>query len=275
MSSELFDFQPGNSALVVSCPHTGTHVPPAIFNRMSDAGRSLIDTDWHVDKLYDFLPEFDASFLVSRLSRYVADLNRDPEGHALYPGRFETAMCPVVTFAGDAIYQRDEELNDAEIAERQIRYWQPYHAKLVEVLAATKARHGFALLLDAHSILSRVPSLFEGRLPELNLGTDNGKSCTPEIERAASDSLQHLRKFSFVANGRFKGGYITRHYGNPGKHVHALQLEIAFRAYLEEDNFTVFESNRAKPLKSHLRGFVEAIVNAGQVIYQPAKKRGS
>lgn len=275
MNSELFDFQPGNSTLVVSCPHPGTYIPEAIFNRLSDTGRKLIDTDWHVDKLYDFLPEFDATFIRANISRYVADLNRDPEGHALYPGRFETAMCPVVTFVGDAIYQRGEAPSTTEIAERHAHYWQPYHTKLSEVLARTKARHGYALLLDAHSIISHVPSLFEGRLPELNLGTDDGKSCAPEIERAASDSLQHLRKFSFVANGRFKGGYITRHYGSPTKHIHALQLEIAFRAYLDEENFTVFESNRAALLKSHLRRFVEAIVNAGQAIYQPVKKSRS
>lgn len=275
MSSELFHYRPGSSALVVSCPHPGTFVPDAILNRMSDAGRNLIDTDWHVDKLYDFLPEFDASFLVSKLSRYVADLNRDPEGHALYPGRFETAMCPVVTFAGDSIYQRDEVPSTIEIAERHAHYWQPYHTKLAEVLAATKAQHGYALLLDAHSIISHVPSLFEGRLPDLNLGTDDGKSCAPEIEQIASDALKRQSKFSFVANGRFKGGYITRHYGNPKKHIHALQLEIAFRAYLDEKNFTVFESSQAAPLKSHLRRLVEAIVNAGQALYQPVRKSES
>jgi N-formylglutamate deformylase len=275
MSSELFHFQPGNSALVVSCPHPGTFVPDAILNRMSDAGRRLIDTDWHVDKLYDFLPEFDATFIRANVSRYVADLNRDPEGHALYPGRFETAMCPVVTFAGEAIYRRGEELSNAEIAERHVRYWQPYHAKLVEALAATKARHGFALLLDAHSILSRVPSLFEGSLPDLNLGTADGKSCVPAIERAAADALQRQSKFSFVANGRFKGGYITRHYGNPAKHVHALQLEISFCAYLNEENFTTFDKSRAEPLRNHLRQFVGEIVKAAHSLYPSTEKRRS
>ncbi len=275
MSSELFRFQPGNSALVVSCPHPGTYVPEAIFNRMSDTGRKLIDTDWHVDKLYDFLPEFDATFIVSKLSRYVADLNRDPEGHALYPGRFETAMCPVVTFAGEAIYQHCELPDNSEIADRKLQYWQPYHTKLAEVLAATKAKHGYALLLDAHSILSRVPSLFEGLLPDLNLGTDDGKSCAPEIELAATDILQRQRKFSFVANGRFKGGYITRQYGSPKKHIHALQLEITFRSYLDEDNFTVFEGKRAAPLKIYLRKFIDAIMNTAQALYQPEKRSGS
>lgn len=270
MTTELYQFLPGKGALVVSCPHPGTYVPEAILDRMTDAGRALIDTDWHVDKLYDFLPEFDATFIRANVSRYVADLNRDPEGQALYPGRFETAMCPVVTFAGEAIYRERKELECTEITERQERYWRPYHAKLADALAEARSRHGYALLLDAHSILSHVPSLFEGRLPDLNLGTMDGKSCAPSIERAAAEALQRNSKFNFVSNGRFKGGYITRHYGNPAKQVHALQLEISFRAYLDEDNFTVFDSRRAEPLRNHLRHFVGELIKAGQALYQPA-----
>lgn len=270
MTAELYQFRAGNGALVVSCPHPGTHVPAAILERMTEAGRALTDTDWHVDRLYDFLPEFDATLIRANVSRYVADLNRNPEGHALYPGRFETAMCPVVTFAGEAIYRQRKELECAEIAERQARYWQPYHAKLADAVAETKSRHGYALLLDAHSILSHVPSLFKGRLPDLNLGTVDGKSCAPSIEHAAAEALQCAPKFSFVTNGRFKGGYITRHYGNPAKQVHALQLEISFRAYLDEDNFTVFDSGRAEPLRNHLRHFIGELIKAGQALYQPA-----
>lgn len=270
MTTELYQFRSGKGALVVSCPHPGTDVPDIILNRMTNEGRNLTDTDWHVDRLYDFLSEFDATFIRANLSRYVVDLNRDPEGHALYPGQFETAMCPATTFTGEAIYRPGQELRDSEISGRRAHFWQPYHAKLVEVLAETKARHGHAVLLDAHSILSRVPSLFEGQLPHLNLGTADGKSCAPAVERAAAEALQSDSRFSFVTNGRFKGGYITRHYGNPGRHVHALQLEISCRAYLDEENVKVFNNSRAEPLRSHLRQFVGHLMQVAQALYQSA-----
>ncbi len=267
MSGELYRFRQGASSLVVSCPHAGTAVPDAIAARMTEAGLSLVDTDWNVDRLYDFLPEFDATFIATNLSRYVADLNRNPESAPLYPGRFETGMCPTTTFAGDAIYQSGAEPSAAEIAMRREHYWQPYHAKLSEALAATKKRHGFALLLDAHSILSRVPKLFKGQLPDLNLGTADGKSCAADIQAVAVKALGHSQ-FSFVANGRFKGGYITRHYGNPAQHIHAMQLEISICAYGDENNPSHFEPKRAEPLQKVLRGFVGALIEH-QVLARP------
>jgi len=266
--TEPFRFKPGGSPLVVSFPHPGTFVPEAILARMSDTGRRLIDTDWHVDRLYNFLGEFDATSIVSNLSRYVADLNRDPNGHALYPGRFETAMCPIVTFGGEAIYGALERPDEAEVAERVREYWQPYHAKLKEAVAETRMKHGYAVLLDAHSILSEVPSLFDGHLPHLNLGTADGKSCAPEIAHAAAAALQQEPKFSFVANGRFKGGYITRQYGDPEKNVHALQLEISMRAYLNEKTYTTFDDRRAAPLRAVLRTFIGETVNAARAHYK-------
>ena len=264
--NEIFDLRVGKSALVVSCPHPGTDVPPAILKRMTDEGRRLTDTDWHVDRLYDFLGEFDATFIRARLSRYVVDLNRDPEGHALYPARFETAMSPATTFVGTAIYKSGQELRDSEIPDRRARFWQPYHAKLTELIAETKASHGYAVLLDAHSISSRVPSLFEGELPHLNLGTVDGRSCAPTIEAASADALKSDSRFSFVANGRFKGGYITRHYGNPAKRVHALQLEISCRAYLDEANVESFDAKRAQPLRNHLRQFVGRLIESAKAL---------
>jgi N-formylglutamate deformylase len=258
MSEELFCFRQGAGPLVVSCPHAGTIVPDAIAARMTEAGRSLSDTDWNVDKLYDFLPEFDATFIAANPSRYVADLNRDPKSTPLYPGRFETAMCPAITFAGDPIYQSGKELTAVEIAERHAHYWQPYHTKLTEILVATKKRHGFALLLDAHSILSQVPKLFEGRLPDLNLGTADGKSCSAGIQTVAVGALNRSQ-FSFVTNGRFKGGFITRHYGNPAGHVHAMQLEISICTYGNENDPSVYEPERAGPLRKVLRGFISAL----------------
>jgi N-formylglutamate deformylase len=259
MSGELYRFRQGAGPLVVSCPHAATVMPDAIANRMTKAGLSLPDTDWNVDRLYDFLPEFDATFIGSNLSRYVADLNRDPASAPLYPGRFETGMCPVTTFAGEAIYQVSKELSAAEIVERHEHYWQPYHSELSKVLVAIKKRHGFALLLDAHSILSRLPKLFEGRLPDLNLGTADGKSCAPNIQAIAEKVLSHSQ-FSLVTNGRFKGGYITRHYGNLAQHVHAMQLEISICAYADENNPSVYEPERAAPLQKILRGLIGALL---------------
>jgi N-formylglutamate deformylase len=258
MSEALFRFRQGAGPLVVSCPHAGTTIPDAIRARMTKARLDLPDTDWNVDRLYDFLPN-DVTFIVANFSRYVVDLNRDPDSAPLYPGRFETGMCPATTFAGEAIYQPGKELSTAEIAERRARYWQPYHAQLARALAATKARHGFALLLDAHSILSRVPKLFEGRLPDLNLGTADGKSCAGEIQAIAEKALSHSQ-FSFIANGRFKGGYITRHYGNPVQNIHAMQLEISICAYGDENNPSHFEPKRAEPLQKILRGLIGVLV---------------
>lgn len=254
--TDIFDLYMRKSALVVSCPHPGTDVPPEIRERMTEEGLKLTDTDWHVDRLYDFLGELDATFIRAKLSRYVVDLNRDPEGHALYPGRFETAMCPATTFVGDAIYKSGQELRDSEISDRRTRYWRPYHAKFTELLAETKARHGYVLLLDVHSILSRVPTLFEGRLPDLNLGTMDGKSCAADLQAAAANVLGEQSEFSFVANGRFKGGYITRHYGNPAKHIHALQLEIAMCSYLDEGKPSDWGRAHAEPLRTLLRAFL-------------------
>lgn len=267
---ETYDLQVGKSALVVSCPHPGTGVPPEILARMTDEGRRLTDTDWHVDKLYDFLGEFDATFIRAKLSRYVVDLNRDPEGHALYPGRFETAMCPATTFVGAAIYSSGHELRDSEIPDRRARYWEPYHAMLAELIAETRARHGYAVLLDAHSILSRVPTLFEGRLPDLNLGTVDGNSCTGDLQAAAANVLGGQSDFSFIANGRFKGGYITRHYGRPDRHIHAMQLEIAMCAYLDERNPAAFERAHPAPLKKLLRAFLSDVAEKATRKYERA-----
>ncbi|MGQ0741120.1 MAG: N-formylglutamate deformylase [Alphaproteobacteria bacterium] len=272
---ELFEFRHGNGPLVVSMPHPGTYIPGAILARMTAKGRALADRDWHVDKLYDFLPELDASCVRANYSRYVADLNRDPEGHLLYPGRFETMMCPETTFVGDRIYRQGEGLDRDEIAERRARYWAPYHEKLAWILAETKRRHGYAILLDAHSILSRVPRLFEGTLPDLNLGTADGNTCAADFQAAAAHVLGGQSQFSFIANGRFKGGYITRHYGNPAQHVHALQLEIAMSAYLDESDPSSFEKARLEPLNKLIRAFLWAVIEKAAFHYERTASQGA
>jgi N-formylglutamate deformylase len=266
-----FEFRQGGSVLVVSIPHSGTYFPSDIAAHMTDTGRAVPDTDWHVHLLYDFLDAFDATVLAATHSRYVVDLNRDPEGGRLYPGRFETGVCPKTTFAGEPIWQ--VEPSAAEIASRIETCWRPYHAQLAAALDATRAKHGYALLLDAHSIMSAVPTLFEGHLPDLSLGTNSGASCDARIEQEAMASFAEQGDFSFVANGRFKGGYITRHYGNPTKGVHALQLEIGMRAYLDESAPRDFDPARAKKLKNVLRDFVTAIVEAASAQHA-AHERG-
>jgi N-formylglutamate deformylase len=264
MSVARYVHHQGAGPLVVSFPHVGTYLPDEIAATMTDAGRAVADTDWHVHLLYSFLENSDATRLIATHSRYAADLNRDPEGGLLYPGKFETGVCPVTSFSGQPLYKPGY-APDADAITRRIReYWQPYHQQLTSALARAKAVHGYALLLDAHSILSRLPRLFEGRVPHLNLGTADGKSCAPAIADAAMAVFSGQNRFSAVKNGRFKGGHITRHYGRPQDGIHVLQLEIAMDTYLDEGNPALFDAARAAPLQNVLRDFVAAIGEAAR-----------
>ena len=229
---ELFRFSAGSTPLVVSAPHVGTEVPPGIAARLTDAAQGLPDTDWHVDRLYAGARALGATTLFANLSRYVVDLNRDPSGKPLYPGADNTELCPTRTFDGEPIW-RGAPPDAAEIAERIERYWRPYHERLRTALDETRARHGIAVLLDAHSIRSVLPRFFEGRLPDLNFGTADGASCAAELSDRLYAALEHPG-FTRVRDGRFKGGYITRAYGRPAEGVHAAQLELAQSAYMEE-----------------------------------------
>src|ERR1700734_3647912 len=223
--SEIFQLVRGRTPLIVSMPHVGTQVPEAVEREFTPVARALTDTDWFVDRLYDFVPELGASVIAAQYSRYVIDLNRPPNDAALYPGMTSTGLCPTHSFAGEPLYGSSvETLPASEIERRRQRYWQPYHDALGGVIADTRGRRGFALLLDAHSIRSFVPRLFTGRLPDINIGTADGSSCDPELLRPLLEILAAQSQFSFVVNGRFKGGYITRHYGSPGEGVHALQI---------------------------------------------------
>jgi N-formylglutamate deformylase len=264
MSVARYVHHQGAGPLVVSFPHVGTYLPDEIAATMTDAGRAVADTDWHVHLLYSFLENSDATRLIATHSRYAADLNRDPEGGLLYPGKFETGVCPVTSFSGQPLYKPGY-APDADAITRRIReYWQPYHQQLTSALARAKAVHGYALLLDAHSILSRLPRLFEGRVPQLNLGTADGKSCAPAIADAAMAVFSGQNRFSAVKNGRFKGGHITRHYGRPQDGIHVLQLEIAMDTYLDEGNPAMFDAAREAPLQNVLRDFVAAIGEAAR-----------
>ena len=249
----------GNLPLLISVPHDGCHVPDEMRARMTDAGLALPDTDWHVTELYDFAREFGASLQVANYSRYVVDLNRSATDDVLYPGQLVTGLCPEETFSGEAIYA-GKGVDEVERARRISTYWQPYHDQLAFALAALRELHGYALLWDAHSIPSAVPRLFVGELPELNIGSDDGASCpgdiTAAVAAAASDG-----PYSSVVNARFKGGYITRHYGDPANGVNALQLEVAQRSYMDEVT-GVFDPQKANRLRGTLRGMLEAFLAA-------------
>ena len=226
--SQVYDFRAGDSPLLISVPHDGRKLPDDVEAEMTAAGRSLPDTDWHVAKLYDFALAIGASLLVAGYSRYVVDLNRPPGDESLYPGQLKTGICPVETFAGEPLYDDATEVTDKERERRVETYWRPYHDRLRACLDELKQQHGYALLWDAHSIPSRVPRLFGGELPVLSIGTNDGRSCPPGVEGAVADVGRHSR-YSTVVNDRFRGGYITRHYGNPDDGVYAIQLELAQR----------------------------------------------
>ena len=252
---DVFSFYEGSSPLLISVPHDGIHLPPDIRARMTPAGEALPATDGHVAELYGFARELGASMLVANYSRYVVDLNRPATDEALYAGQVATGLCPLQTFSGDAIYE-SASVGADEIAERVERYWRPYHDKLSRTLAQIRDRHGIALLWDAHSIASVVPRLFDGELPELNLGTNGGRSCAAEIAGRVAD-VAAAGDYSYVVNGRFQGGYITRHYGDPGGDVHAMQLELAQRVYLNETT-TTFDARKAARLRDTLRPMLDA-----------------
>lgn len=258
---EICSTHEGSSPLLISVPHDGCHLPPDIMERMSPAGLAVPDTDWHVAELYEFARDLDAHIIIANYSRYVVDLNRSHADDTLYPGQVATGLCPTQTFAGDEIYS-DGGVSDAEKSARVASYWRPYHDRLASTLAQIRAQHGYALLWDAHSIPSRVPRLFEGELPELNIGTNAGESCAAGIE-AAVVAVARQSSYSTAVNARFKGGYITRHYGRPVDGVHALQLEIAQRTYMDEGS-GVFDAVKAGELRTTLGKMLRSFIDGAR-----------
>ena len=254
----LIERAAGTTPLVISLPHVGTELPADIEARLSARARGVEDTDWHVDRLYGFARAAGAAWLRPRLSRYVVDLNRPPGDEALYPGQASTGLCPPLSFDGTPLYLGAPP-DAAEVAQRRERYWMPYHAAIGELLADARRRFGFAVLLDGHSIRSHVPRLFAGRLPDINVGTNDGRSCSPGLARAVMDRLGAQARFTHVLNGRFKGGYITRGYGAPATGVHSLQIELAQAAYMDEAG-TSFDAARAAPLVEVLGAVVDALL---------------
>lgn len=264
MSDDVYTWQPGDAPLLISIPHDGRAIPGDIAARMTDAGSAIPDTDWHVRRLYEFAAGTGARVLAANYSRYVVDLNRSPADEALYPGQVSTGLCPQQTFAGEPIYADGAGVDGAEAGRRVERYWRPYHDRIENELARIRQEHGFALLWDAHSIRGEVPRLFAGRLPELNFGTNGGMSCPDEILRPVMDAAAQL-PYPAVANQRFKGGYITRHYGRPDEAVYALQLEIAQRCYMDESTLG-YDEARAGELAEAIKGLMTVFRYAAVLI---------
>jgi N-formylglutamate amidohydrolase len=257
---KLFELDRGESALVVDVPHAGTHVPPAIAGAIDDGdAAALPDTDWHVEKLYAFAREAGATVMVATHSRYVVDLNRDPSGAALYAGADNTELVPTRTFDNAPIWRDGLAPDGGAVEARRREYFAPYHDALAAEIARVKARHGHVVVLDAHSIRSHVPRFFAGKLTDLNLGTADGASTDESLVRLAAGVLASDRRFSTVVNGRFKGGWITRHYGRPNDGAHALQLEIAQGAYMDESPPWPWDATRAAPLEALLKRLVTVL----------------
>ena len=257
----------GGSPLVLSIPHAGTEIPPEVAERLNETGLAISDTDWWMPRLYDFADDLDPTIVEARQSRYVIDVNRDPSGASLYPGQATTELCPSTTFDGEPLYKPGLAPGEMEIGLRRDRTYWPYHTALREQIDRVRDIHGYALLYDCHSIRSVVPRLFPGTLPVFNIGTNGGTSCAPDIEAAVVEAVAAAEDMDHVVNGRFKGGWITRHYGEPIAHVHAVQMELAQRAYMLESPPWTYDAEKAAPTRRVLRRVLEAMMEAGARTY--------
>ena len=265
--TECFEYYAGTSPLLISIPHDGRTLPPAITKRMTEHARELPDTDWHVCRLYEFSKSLGASIIAANYSRYVVDLNRSHTDEVLYKGQFVTGLCPEQTFTGEDIYLSGKKVSADEKRDRIENYWRPYHDQIASSLKDIKESFGYALLWDAHSIPSRVPLLFDGELPELNFGANDGRSCANNMIEAVIAEAQAGKRFSMVLDGRFKGGYITRQYGDPANDVHAIQLELARRCYMIEASCR-FDDDRASNLQHVLSNVLLAFISSAESRYK-------
>ncbi|WP_394791732.1 N-formylglutamate deformylase [Rhodoferax sp.] len=262
---QAFHFHQGTQPLLISMPHVGTHVPPALAARLTDVAQQVPDTDWHLERLYGFAKDLGASLLIATHSRYVIDLNRDPSGASLYPGQSVTGLCPVDDFDDLPLYRDPQDVPDeAEIAQRRDSIWQPYHQQLQAELARLKSIHGKAVLWDAHSIRSVLPRFFEGKLPDLNLGSGNGTSCDPALSAELLAIAESAPGYTAVLNGRFKGGFITRQYGQPAQNIHAIQLEMTQCSYMQEVLPFDYLPEVAAGIQPHLQRMVQAALAFAQ-----------
>ena len=255
-----FEFRAGTAPLLVSMPHVGTEIPACVQGRLSPACVPLGDTDWHLPRLYDFVQELGASVLIARYTRFAVDLNRPPDDTPLYTSA-TTGLHPDILFDGSPAFNEGHGLTEEERTCFLDDIWQPYHACIASELARTRSRYGYALLFDAHSIVGEIPRLFEGRLPDFNLGTADDKSADPALTVRLAAVLSEAPQYRLAVNGRFKGGYITRHYGRPDENLHAVQLELAQRTYMREEMPYDYLPELADHVQPVLRRFVRTLLN--------------
>jgi N-formylglutamate deformylase len=258
VSDALYSLHRGSVPLLVSVPHVGTEIPDAIAADLTPRARQVEDADWHLDRLYAFVKDLGASLLVPRVARYVVDLNRPVDNTPMYPGANNTELCPTRSFSGEPLYRDGRTPGDAEVAQRVAVYWRPYHDALATELARLRAAHGRAALLDGHSIQAELPWLFEGRLPDLNLGTAGGTSCAPALRQRLAGVLEAHTAHSHVVDGRFKGGHITRHYGRPAEGLHAVQMEMCWDCYMTPPHD--YDETRAAMVLPLLRSLADTLI---------------
>lgn len=258
--TDTFTLHRGDRPLIVSLPHVGTGIPDALRPRYVERALDLEDTDWHLERLYGFVRDLGASLLVPHASRYVIDLNRPPDNTPMYPGANNTELCPTRFFSGDPLYREGEAPGEAEIRQRVATWWHPYHHALDAELQRLRAAHGHVVLFDGHSIKAELPWLFDGRLWDLNLGTADGHSCAPGLREALARELAVQRDYTHVVDGRFKGGYITRHYGRPAEGVHTVQMEMALSCYMRDARPFDYDEARASRAQAVLRRLVQAML---------------
>jgi N-formylglutamate deformylase len=258
---DVFSKTEGSCPLVMSIPHLGQAIPDALANRMTPEARKVPDTDWDLDRLYGFAEELGVHIIKAHYSRYVVDLNRPPDDAPLYPGADNTGLVPVSTFASGPIYLPGEQPEADEIAARRTDYWQPYHTALEDLLEAVRTRFRIAILFDCHSIKSVLPRFFDGRLPDINLGTAEGISCAPDLQDVLAEALGRDGSYSLAVNGRFKGGYITRAFGRPDKAVHAYQIEHSTAVYMDEEPWFAYRADLAEAAGPVLRGAMERAID--------------
>jgi formiminoglutamase len=265
MSTDWLEILPGNSRLILSIPHAGTEIPAPFADDFTSPWLARKDTDWWLPQLYGFAEELGATVIRTHISRSIIDVNRDPTGASLYPGMAVTEMCPSTTFDGEDLYRPGCK---PDVALRHQQYFEPYHAAIAAEIARLRQHHPSVILYDCHSIRSRIPRLFEGALPNFNIGTNDGKSCDPKLTARIAELCGSDPDFSYVVNGRFKGGYITRSFGRPEAGIHAIQMELACRGYMAEPEAPTpetwpsdYDPKFASKLQRRLKEIVTAIID--------------
>jgi len=263
---KVLSFHQGSLPLLISMPHAGLNLTDAVRDGLVEQARSLPDTDWHIPQLYDFAQEMGASVVAAEYSRFVIDLNRPDDDTPLYAGA-TTGLYPATLFEGEPLFKAGLEPTTEQRKQYLEQIWRPYHDTLRNELIRLREQFGYALLWDAHSIRSHIPHLFDGTLPDFNLGTFNGASCDPALAERLEDVCAQAQNYSHVLNGRFKGGHITRHYGDPAQHIHAVQLELAQSTYMNEVEPFAYRDDLAQPTRQVLRQLLEETLAWGKQRY--------